>query len=153
MKTHTTIGATILSGKESPFLKMGHDIALFHHENWDGSGYPHGWAGEKISLPARITHICDVYDGLRCKRPHKPAFDHKTAMRILTKGDSRTSSDHFDPRVLEVFVSVQDGIRDIFASFREQPDGPSLCNEPVAPRTGYSLLRPRYNPEIYARGR
>jgi putative two-component system response regulator len=103
MHTHCILGAQILRGGNSRYLVMGAEIALSHHERWNGSGYPHGLTGNKIPLPARITQIADVYDALRSRRPYKPALDHATTMHILTEGDGRTMPDHFDPEVLNVF--------------------------------------------------
>ncbi|MDQ6960760.1 MAG: response regulator [Mariprofundaceae bacterium] len=114
MKTHTTIGAGILEGQSSPYLQMGHDIALSHHERWDGGGYPQGSKGEAIPLPARIMQVCDVYDALRSKRPYKPAFDHGKTMHIITQGDGRTEPSHFDPEVLAAFQSCAGDLEEIF---------------------------------------
>jgi putative two-component system response regulator len=75
MKGHTSMGAKILGNSKSPYLKMGAEIALNHHESWDGRGYPNGKRGEAIPLAARIMSVCDIYDALRSKRPYKPAFD------------------------------------------------------------------------------
>jgi len=114
MKTHTTIGAGILVDQTSPYLVMGHDIALSHHERRDGGGYPRGIKGEAIPLPARIMQICDVYDALRSTRPYKPAFDHVRSMHIITKGDRRTEPSHFDPDVLAAFESSAGDLEEIF---------------------------------------
>jgi putative two-component system response regulator len=103
MHTHCILGAQILRGGNSRYLVMGAEIALSHHERWDGSGYPHGLTGNKIPLSARITQIADVYDALRSRRPYKSALDHATTMHILTEGDGRTMPDHFDPEILNVF--------------------------------------------------
>jgi response regulator RpfG family c-di-GMP phosphodiesterase len=102
MKTHTTIGAKIIGEEES--LMMGNKIAAFHHERWDGSGYPEGLKNTEIPLEARITAMADQYDALRNARPYKPAFSHEKAYDIIVKGDGRTMPGHFDPDVLEAFI-------------------------------------------------
>lgn len=114
MKTHTEIGAKILQGSESPFLQMAIDIALYHHERWDGSGYPDGLKEHEIPLTARIMNISDQYDALRSKRPYKPAFDQSKSYTIIVKGDGRTMPGHFDPEILEVFKKVAGDFEDIF---------------------------------------
>jgi len=116
MKTHTTIGADILANPSSPYLVMGYNIALSHHERRDGSGYPRGIKGEDIPLPARIMQICDVYDALRSKRPYKPPFDHTKTMHIITRGDGRTEPSHFDPDILAAFQSSAGTLEEIFDS-------------------------------------
>ncbi len=105
MKTHTTIGAEILAGSSSPFIQMGQEIALSHHERWDGRGYPHKLAGEDIPLSARIMSICDVYDALRSKRVYKSGYDHAEAINIIRDGDKRISNSHFDPDIMDTFLS------------------------------------------------
>ncbi|MDT8375458.1 MAG: two-component system response regulator [Mariprofundaceae bacterium] len=118
MKTHTTTGATIMAGSSSPYLQMGEQIALGHHERWDGSGYPNGIKGDAIPLAARIMQIADIYDALRSKRPYKKAFDHATSVEIITKGDGRTEPSHFDPDVLAAFKSRADTMNEIFEERR-----------------------------------
>jgi putative two-component system response regulator len=114
MKTHTTLGASILANKQSPYLRMGAEIALGHHERWDGSGYPGGLCGESIPLAARIMNICDIYDALRSKRPYKPAFNHEQTLHILFHGDGRTRPEHIDPAVLGAFAACSESFREIF---------------------------------------
>jgi len=100
MRTHSALGARMLEGADSPYLNMGREIALGHHERWDGSGYPSGLAGEAIPLAARLMCIADVYDALRSVRSYKKAIDHGTAIAIIQHGDGRTDPAHFDPGVL-----------------------------------------------------
>lgn len=117
MKSHCVHGAEILHGFASPYMKMGAEIALNHHERWDGTGYPTGLAGEEIPLEARIMGICDVYDALRAKRPYKPAFDHDRSMRIIVDGDGRTMPGHFDPTVLEAFKRCGQQFKEIYQAY------------------------------------
>ena len=116
MKTHTEIGAKILSGSHSPFLEMAADIALCHHERWDGSGYPNNLSGQDIPLTARIMNIVDQYDALRSVRPYKPAFDHQKTLSIILNGDGRTLPEHFDPDLLQAFEKIADRFAEIFKS-------------------------------------
>lgn len=114
MKTHAELGAKMLEGVDSPYLRMGRDIAMSHHERWDGTGYPRGLVGEEIPMAARLMCIADVYDALRTQRPYKGAIDHATTVRIITCGDGRTSPKHFDPRVLDAFVGSQSRLEAIY---------------------------------------
>ncbi|MDX8399605.1 MAG: response regulator [Gallionellaceae bacterium] len=114
MKSHCALGAEILLGFDSPYLKMGAEIAINHHERWDGTGYPAGLSGEKIPLSARIMAVCDVYDALRAKRPYKPAFSHEKAMGIIVEGDGRTLPKHFDPLVMDAFTQCDSRFQDIY---------------------------------------
>jgi putative two-component system response regulator len=117
MKTHCVLGADILLGCKSPYLKMGAEIALNHHERWDGTGYPAGLAGDAIPQAARIMAICDVYDALRSKRPYKPAFDHDKTMGIIVDGDGRTLPEHFDPAVLDAFKHCGQRFNEIYQAY------------------------------------
>lgn len=117
MKTHTTIGAKILEGSESTFLKMGQEIARNHHETWDGSGYPNGLSKTQIPISARITIIADQYDALRSTRPYKKPFTHDEALKIITEGDGRTSPDHFDPDIIKAFIEINKDFGEIFESY------------------------------------
>jgi putative two-component system response regulator len=104
MKGHTTMGAKILGSSKSPYLKIGAEIALNHHERWDGGGYPNGKRGKEIPLTARIVNLCDTYDALRSRRPYKPAIDHARAIEIIALGNSIAQAGHFDPDVFAVFM-------------------------------------------------
>ena len=116
MKTHTTLGAQLLKGGDSPYLQMGAEIALHHHERWDGAGYPGGLKGPLIPLSARIMNICDQYDALRSERPYKRALSHDTAVEAITVGDGRTLPSHFDPDIVAAFRLSAGRFRDIFES-------------------------------------
>lgn len=116
MKSHAAMGAKILGESKSLYLQMAADIALNHHERWDGSGYPAGKRGEEIPLAARIMNICDIYDALRSKRPYKHPFDHLKTVGIITQGDVRTQPSHFDPFILDGFKKYHQVFADIFAA-------------------------------------
>lgn len=105
-RSHTLLGEMMMNIKSSPLLAMAAQIALTHHERWDGSGYPIGLAGQEIPLSGRIVAVADVFDALSNKRPYKPAFPIEKCFTILEEG----SGSHFDPKVLEAFKSVRDEI-------------------------------------------
>ena len=107
MREHTKNGAFILSTYPNPMAK---EIALSHHERWDGSGYPYQLSGEMIPLAARIVTIADVYDALRMERSYKPGFDHSVTMQKMIAGKET----QFDPFLVEVFSSVHDDFKKIF---------------------------------------
>jgi len=116
MREHTKNGAYILSTYPNPMAK---EIALSHHERWDGSGYPYQLAGEMIPLAARIVTIADVYDALRMERSYKPAFDHVTAVKKIV--NARGS--HFDPFLVDVFTLVQNDFNAIFEENHDKQKG------------------------------
>jgi putative two-component system response regulator len=113
------MGAKILASGSSPYAMMGSDIALNHHELWDGSGYPNGRKGEEIPLSARIMQICDVYDALRSRRPYKEPLDHSRAVQVISQGDGRTKPDHFDPAVLACFLAQADHFASVYDQFAD----------------------------------
>jgi putative two-component system response regulator len=114
MQSHSRLGAEILNNTKSPYLQMGSEIAMQHHEKFDGTGYPDGISGAAISLPARIMSICDVYDALRSKRPYKQTMAHEETVNIITKGDGRTMPHHFDPVVLQTFLASESYFKKIY---------------------------------------
>ncbi|MBF0120225.1 MAG: two-component system response regulator [Desulfobacterales bacterium] len=102
MKTHTNIGAKILANSSSNLLQFGQQIAISHHEKWDGSGYPQGLKGEKISVFGRITALADVFDALTTKRPYKDPWPVDKAIDEIRIGRGK----HFDPDIVDAFEKV-----------------------------------------------
>jgi putative two-component system response regulator len=102
MKSHTTIGHQILSGSGSQVLQLSAEIALTHHERWDGKGYPNGLAGEQIPLGGRLTAVADVFDALMHERPYKEAWPLDAALAEIGVGSGR----RFDPAVLAAFRTL-----------------------------------------------
>jgi cyclic di-GMP phosphodiesterase len=121
MKSHTVLGKEILEAGSTPYLRMGAIVALTHHENWDGTGYPRGLSGADIPVESRIMKICDQYDALRSKRPYKQALEHEAALDIILRGDGRTRVSHFAPDVLEAFRESAAEFRDIYDRFDTWP--------------------------------
>lgn len=102
IKTHTTQGAKMLTGTQSDILQAAEEIALYHHENWDGTGYTPGLAGEAIPLSGRIVSVADVFDALLHKRAYKPAWSPSDAINFIETQKSKK----FDPKVVEAFRRV-----------------------------------------------
>lgn len=102
VKTHTTIGARMLDGGASELMQVARDIALAHHERWDGSGYPHGISGEQISLPARIVALADFSDALAHDRPYRKAWP----LERIHDEVRRQSGAHFDPEVVRAYFNA-----------------------------------------------
>ncbi|MEW5968156.1 MAG: HD domain-containing phosphohydrolase [Pseudomonadota bacterium] len=115
MKSHTVIGGRLLESDDSDLLHMAREIALTHHEKWDGSGYPNGLAGEAIPMAGRIAALADVFDALTSVRPYKQAWTIEAAVDYLRDNRGR----HFDPDLVEVFVRELPGILAIRARFAE----------------------------------
>jgi HD-GYP domain-containing protein (c-di-GMP phosphodiesterase class II) len=118
MMHHPEYGYQILSASDR--LKMAADLALNHHEQWNGGGYPSGLNGEEIPVAARIVALADIYDAIRSERSYKPAFTHEQAYRILLHGDDRfTPSKHLDPKLLEIFTAKHEGMAEIWDRLAE----------------------------------
>ena len=100
VKTHTVIGHRIMEGSEWPVIQCAARIALSHHECWNGSGYPHGLAGDAIPLDARIVAVADVYDALMSQRAYKPAWEEDMVIAEMR----RLRGDKFDPAVFDLFI-------------------------------------------------
>ena len=119
MKTHTSLGGTMItsmiqdseSEEENEYLSYCLDIALYHHERWDGKGYPKGISGEEIPLSARIVALVDVYDALVSERVYKAAMSHEKAVSIICEG----AGTQFDAKVVDAFMMIQEQFKNYVA--------------------------------------
>ena len=102
MKLHVTIGADILGRSRSRLLQLSEEIALTHHERWDGTGYPSGLKGEEIPIGGRIVAVADVFDAMTHHRPYKNPVSPEGALAEIRRAAGR----QFDPRVVDAFVSL-----------------------------------------------
>ena len=115
MRCHARIGHTILKGSESRLIRLGAEIALTHHEKFDGSGYPEGLAGEAIPLVGRIVAVADVFDALTSARPYKAAWELEKACDYLLEGRGQ----HFDPRCVDAFIAVWEEVLLVHLQFAD----------------------------------
>lgn len=128
MKSHTTIGAETIqcaiehAASVPRFLKLAHEIALCHHERWDGGGYPRGLKGEEIPIAARVMAVSDVYDALTSKRVYKNAMTHEVARGILLQG----AGTHFDQRIIDAFLRVEPQFDYIKMAWNEEGHADSM---------------------------
>jgi response regulator RpfG family c-di-GMP phosphodiesterase len=125
MKTHSTIGGDVLAQTvtelgEQSFLTLAREIAYYHHEKWDGSGYPSGLKGEDIPLSARIMALADVYDALSSNRPYRKALPDDTVYKIITE---EMGEKHFDPTILEIFCKCKEAFKEVKLAFRTSQQG------------------------------
>ena len=102
MRAHAEVGGYLLQYADDPTLRMASVIARHHHEWWNGAGYPHNLAGERIPLEARICALADVYDALSHARPYKRAWPHRTSIEQMLC----ESGVHFDPKLMKPFLQV-----------------------------------------------
>ncbi len=114
MQRHATMGAGILEGSEADLLKLSAEIAIGHHERWDGNGYPNGLAGAEIPLEARIVAVADVFDALVNQRAYKKAWPTEDAVALI----KHESGSHFDPAVVEAFLNRIDDIIELKNRFQ-----------------------------------
>jgi len=128
MKTHAKLGAEAIEQAERDtarpveFLRLAKEIAHWHHERWDGSGYPDGLVGEAIPLSARLMALADVFDALISPRVYKPEMSLEQARDIIMQGRGQ----HFDPDVVDAFLTGFDGFSEIAGSHRDDNPQPSL---------------------------
>jgi putative two-component system response regulator len=131
MKQHTVIGGeTLRSVSEARpgalFLSMAQEIALTHHERYDGSGYPHGLKGDEIPLSGRIVAVADVYDALTSKRIYKPRYSHQTARSLILEG----LGTQFDPQIVQAFLNREADFIDVSEQLRDEPVEDDLGSDP-----------------------
>ena len=111
MKTHTLIGANMLEGmgmyQNEKLIKIAYQICRWHHERYDGKGYPDGLKGEEIPISAQVVSLADVYDALSSERVYKKAFSHEKTMEMILAGECG----QFNPLLLECLVDIQDDLR------------------------------------------
>jgi hypothetical protein len=115
MRRHTTAGADMLAGSRAPIMRMAEQIALTHHERWDGGGYPQGLVGEAIPLVGRICAVCDVFDALLSRRPYKEPWPLEDALAELR----RERGSHFDPAVVDAFLNLVDDLDPLLLASHE----------------------------------
>ena len=115
MHRHPLFGhAHLCAFKQTPLVRLAATIALQHHENWDGTGYPFGLFGEQIAIESRIVSVCDVYDALREDRSYRAGMSHDAALQVITCGDGRTKPTMFDPVVLNAMTKSLEQIWAVF---------------------------------------
>ena len=132
MRRHPAIGAGIIGKHDHPLLETARIVALTHHEKWDGSGYPRGLKGERIPLVGRIVAIADVFDALISERPYKHAWPEAEAVAYL----QREAGNHFDPRLVELFVQRLPEIRQIRELYADNTGAGALATaDPAALET------------------
>lgn len=117
MKLHSVIGGDIFAFlkkkiADKEFGEIAESVARYHHERWDGDGYPSGLSGEQIPLTARIMSIVDVYDALTSERPYKKPFTHEKSMAIIADGSGKL----FDPNLVEEFIKMSDEIKECLSN-------------------------------------
>jgi putative two-component system response regulator len=122
MKQHAKIGgetlnAAVQAHPKARYLQIARDIAMSHHEKFDGSGYPHGLKGEEIPLCGRIVALSDVYDALTTARVYKPAYSHEVASNIIREGSGK----HFDPEVVAAFIANEERFIEIHDQLSATP--------------------------------
>ena len=122
IQQHSSIGGKILSNSASPVIQMAERIALHHHENWDGSGYPHKLKGEKIPMEARIVGLVDVFDALRSDRVYRRGLGHTEILEVLERGRGHK----FQPELLDLFLEHLPAIRELLRMGQQTDINPLL---------------------------
>ena len=116
MQRHTVIGYDILNNTKSKYLELGKNIAISHHEKYDGTGYPNGLAGDAIPIEGRIVAVADVFDALISKRSYKKAWSFNEAAEYIVSQRKK----HFDPRMVDAFANNIDKMKDIYDTYNDK---------------------------------
>ncbi|MDH4216318.1 MAG: HD domain-containing protein, partial [Gallionella sp.] len=124
IKKHPEIGAGIIGDHEAEVMKMAKQVALGHHEKWNGQGYPYGLSGENIPIAARIVAIVDVFDALTSVRPYKEEWPVDKALELITQEAGR----HFDPELARLFVAAETEVRRIVIEYKDATEAPPENN-------------------------
>ncbi|MBF0235836.1 MAG: response regulator [Desulfamplus sp.] len=125
MKRHPKIGHSILSKSNTPIFEMAADVAMFHHEKWNGAGYPNMLKGESIPESARVVAVADVFDALTMRRPYKDAWPVEKALEEIVN----SSGSHFDPGVVKCFLDIEDEIRQIKQMWDNREEDGSIFSD------------------------
>lgn len=134
MQSHTVLGRDAIAAAEklldtpSSFLRLAREIAHYHQEKWDGSGYPEGLAGDAIPVSARLMAVADVYDALISRRVYKPPMPHEQAVEIIRSERGR----HFDPDMVDAFLQIAESFRAIALRYSEHGGIPADGGAPIA---------------------
>ena len=123
MKQHTVAGHDIISQAielvpNSGYLSEARNLAGYHHEKWDGTGYPYGIKGEDIPLSARVMAVADVFDALVSRRSYKEPMPYDKAIDIIREGAGK----HFDPVIVQAFLNADEEVRRVEAEFSQMTD-------------------------------
>jgi len=120
VKSHTMIGYKLLKGSDSNILQTAAEIAISHHEQYNGTGYPNHCKGSEIPLSGRIVKLVDTYDSLRSERPYKDPLSHSKTMDKITSGDEKIEPKHFDPDILETLLKNEEAIEEIYNNIDQE---------------------------------
>ncbi len=150
MKTHTTAGAQILHDlpflNEEPLLKMAYEIARWHHERYDGRGYPDGLVGEEIPIAAQVVSVADVYDALTSVRCYKPAYDHETALKMIINGECGA----FNPLLLECLLDAAPQLKERLLEANDQSEYDSVHKQQLSTEMMLKQSTPQIERSIQA---
>jgi putative two-component system response regulator len=128
MRRHPKIGARILSGSNAPAIRLAEEIAMTHHEKFDGTGYPQGLKGQDIPLSGRIVAVADVFDALASVRPYKDAWPEEKARAHIAE----RAGSHFCPQCVDAFLAAWADVLEISRRFADTPDASSAAEMPTA---------------------